>query len=553
MDVSAIKQVAAECWPEILTDLGGIDAKLLDGRHHPCPKCGGKDRCRFIDADAGAMFCNQCFDKDNCDGIAALMWLQGWDFSTTLEKLANHLRIKPKKKRTARKPDPIRRIKNRRLPADCTDLVKQFCEAKPPIAPEAVAKYCGIGGFLSHACLVFQGQNLKGVGTGVLVMRADGEPFPAFGNLSERKTHNVGGSTEGWIAGKVDDLPGNVAAMKAADWVVKTEGPGDLLAIVSTEMPDGWIAVSNLCGAKSASKLAFGWAKGKDVVIVADADEPGIEGAKRFAAEFLKAGAASVRIVELPYEVTPNQGKDLRDYFAEGHSFDDFQKLVDAAEPVTAEEAAKWVGKSSARTVGPRDGRPTIKLDIDEPRILTEAVDALGKQTAIYQRGPTLVQIVKNAPAPRGLDRPPDGPRIAPAADARLKEILTAAANWEVEAGEDVDYKPCPSWVVRGVVAHGEWPGVRRLESIVEAPTLRADGSVVQEPGYDEATGLFFSPQVDFPPVLESPTLDDAIQARDDLLEVILIFLWPTTRTARLGSPECWRFLLGLHSMGRVR
>ncbi len=336
-DVAAIKRAASGRWREIHTTVGGVSADVLDGKHHPCEECGGKDRFRMVDADTGRLHCNQCFNEKNGDGIAALMWAQGWNFPTAIEKLAAFLGIEPENKANTETSDPIQRIKNRRLPADCTDLVKQFCEAKPPITPEAVAKYCGIGGFLGHACLVFQGQNLKGVGTGVLVMRADGEPFPAFGNLSERKTHNLGGSTEGWIAGKVDDLPGNVAAMKAAGWVVKTEGPGDLLAIVSTEMPDGWIAVSNLCGAKSASKLAFGWTKGKDVVIVADADEPGIEGAKRFAAEFLKAGAASVRIVELPYEVTPNQGKDLRDWLAEGHGFADFQKLVESTKPVTAE------------------------------------------------------------------------------------------------------------------------------------------------------------------------------------------------------------------------
>ena len=34
---------------DILRDVAGISADILDGDHHPCPKCGGKDRFRLID------------------------------------------------------------------------------------------------------------------------------------------------------------------------------------------------------------------------------------------------------------------------------------------------------------------------------------------------------------------------------------------------------------------------------------------------------------------------------------------------------------------------
>lgn len=519
----AIKQAASGRWPEILTALGGVDPELLDGQHHPCPKCRGTDRFRLIDEEAGALYCSKCFDKENGDGIAALRWLQDWDFATTLVKLGDYLGLASdgnRQKGNSKSPDLCRKLSDRKKAADCPDLVQMWCDAKPPIRPEAVEAFCSVAKFAGEWVLVFEGRNSKGHLKALLLVRVDGQNFPACGKLSERKTHLVGESTESWIfAGSVKDL-------RAATVIVKCEGPGDALALVSSGLPDGWVVITNACGAKSANpkNLAFGIGKGKPVVVVGDADEPGQDGTRRHAAQFQKADAADVRIPQLPYQITPTNGKDLRDWLAEGHDFADFQKLVGATKPVTAEDAAKWGKKSSDRPKGPHDDRPTIKLDIDEPRILTEAVDALGKQTAIYQRGPTLVQIVQNAPAPRGLDRPPDGPRIAPAADARLKEILTAAANWEVEAGENVDYKPCPPWVVRGVVARGEWPGVRRLESIVEAPTLRADGSVVQEPGYDEATGLFFSPQVEFPSVPNCPGIDDVIRARDDLLEVIVDF-----------------------------
>jgi hypothetical protein len=44
-------------WRAVLASLG-IDAAVLDGRHHPCPGCGGKDRFRFDDQDGrGTWIC----------------------------------------------------------------------------------------------------------------------------------------------------------------------------------------------------------------------------------------------------------------------------------------------------------------------------------------------------------------------------------------------------------------------------------------------------------------------------------------------------------------
>ena len=62
----------------------GIPAEVLDGRHHPCPKCGGKDRFRLIDAAAGAIFCSQCFSQKNGDLFAATSWWSSCNFRDAL-------------------------------------------------------------------------------------------------------------------------------------------------------------------------------------------------------------------------------------------------------------------------------------------------------------------------------------------------------------------------------------------------------------------------------------------------------------------------------------
>ena len=71
VDAKEVKRLAAGKWPEILSQVGGINRELLDGKHHPCPKCEGTDRFRMLDPNAGAMYCNKCFSEKNGDGFAS--------------------------------------------------------------------------------------------------------------------------------------------------------------------------------------------------------------------------------------------------------------------------------------------------------------------------------------------------------------------------------------------------------------------------------------------------------------------------------------------------
>jgi hypothetical protein len=45
------------------------------------------------------------------------------------------------------------------------------------------------------------------------------------------------------------------------------------------------------------------------------------------------------------------------------------------------------------------------------------------------------------------------------------------------------------------------------LHAVATAPTLRPDGSIIDRPGYDRATGVYYDPrEVEFPAVPRSPT-----------------------------------------------
>jgi putative DNA primase/helicase len=58
-------------WPTILV-ASGIDAHILDGKQHPCPICGGKDRFRFDDKGEGLWYCNHCKSGDGFTLLCAI-------------------------------------------------------------------------------------------------------------------------------------------------------------------------------------------------------------------------------------------------------------------------------------------------------------------------------------------------------------------------------------------------------------------------------------------------------------------------------------------------
>jgi phage/plasmid primase-like uncharacterized protein len=74
----------------------GIDPRALDGRHHPCPGCGGRDRFRFDDRDGrGTWICGQGGDPVAGDGWALLSHVFGWDFVTAHKRLGIALTAPP--------------------------------------------------------------------------------------------------------------------------------------------------------------------------------------------------------------------------------------------------------------------------------------------------------------------------------------------------------------------------------------------------------------------------------------------------------------------------
>ncbi len=170
---------------------------------------------------------------------------------------------------------------------------------------------------------------------------------------------------------------------------------------------------------------------------------------------------------------------------------------------------------------------PTITIRAGE---ITEAVDAaeaalIAQHRNIFAYNSTIVGIDQ-------VDRRTAGgkvrvSRVIERDEVSLREDLANCAVFErfdVRKGAPQRIDP-PLDVVRTLLARrGRW-SLPLLEAQVSAPTLRPDGSVLDTPGYDEVTGLYYDPAgATFPAIPASPTRVDAEAALGVLWSAIESF-----------------------------
>jgi hypothetical protein len=173
--------------------------------------------------------------------------------------------------------------------------------------------------------------------------------------------------------------------------------------------------------------------------------------------------------------------------------------------------------------LGQEDNRPTILVSEKEYRTTRNAIKVLADVPGLYQRGEMLCQIVRNkGPKETWITRP-IAARPDPFPAPLLQEALTRSANFITITDKGVKPVHPPGWCVQQIMARKYWPDVRKLLGVINSPTLREDGTVLCEPGYDAATGLRLEWK-DKLPIPDRPTRRDALKARDRLLEVVCDF-----------------------------
>lgn len=275
IDAAELKQRVSDRWPEILEHVAGIDSALLDGRHHPCPKCGGTDRFRLIDPAAGAVYCNQCFKQDNGDFLAAVKWMLGTDFQTACQLVADCLGYSGHA-RTNGYHDivaDIARLKN--VPLESWKAFGAAETKRGNLEVCRVPMFDENGEQCSWMDFANNGEKkwLKG-------MAARKKPVGLF--LAHGKLPTKG------------------------ETVHIVEGPKDAAALHGLEF-----AAVGLPTSAMHEKFARVF-RGVHVVIIPDLDKAGEAGAQKTAGR-LAGVAASVRVARLPGELKESGGDDVRD------------------------------------------------------------------------------------------------------------------------------------------------------------------------------------------------------------------------------------------------
>ena len=213
---------------------------------------------------------------------------------------------------------------------------------------------------------------------------------------------------------------------------------------------------------------------------------------------FLERKGAQVRYVYLPdHEDGGKQGVD--DWFAAGH---DLMELHDHAE-------------NHVR------GLPEVVVNARQLRVVSERVvktlrDA-NDPPQMYRWAGTLARVVVDE-----QNRPMTDPYNVDALRSRLSQV---ADYYRVgPKGTRMDSFP-PKELAADVLALAEWP-FPVLEAVVESPTLRPDGSILDRPGYDPVTRQVYipGPNLQIPPVPAEPSLNDQRKARKLLAELFQDF-----------------------------
>jgi hypothetical protein len=203
-------------------------------------------------------------------------------------------------------------------------------------------------------------------------------------------------------------------------------------------------------------------------------------------------------------------------------------------EPPWSDADLRHKVSEAAEKSGMRRGallRPTIRIGTELHETIDQGVDALAADPDVYQREGRLVHVVHADGTERDRASWARGtPTIRPISEATVRERLTAVATWEKhDKRSDTWNKALPTdHVVRGVLARGEWRGIPPIVGVIEAPSFRPDGSLIDQPGHDAATGYLYAPNAEYPPLANPASQADARAAFAALAEVFADFPYRT-------------------------
>ncbi len=520
LNKDAIRAAMVGHWHEVLPVAG-----MEPGRKYPCPKCGGDTRFNIDDHDfqeTGAVWCHICFGTkeqgNHGDGFAALEWLHGYQFTECLAYLARHLNMEPGSSAGWSRPPALG-------PAD---LLADWCKLKRIPTVEALRAFGArigarpISGRDPLVCIEVPMFSDLGQECGI----QDSHPRPPA-DIPE-KVH------EQLPKGMHRPRPKGQGSMVGLFLPVDGIGNSGRLLIVegvkdaATLWHHGHRQVIGFPGSVPRKALhqilrsAAGEAQGAfDVLLVPHLDSGGDRNTR--ALESALSGhpaVASVTMARLPGARRQKKGVDVRDAIAAA-GWDSVQWAIDHPIEIPTSDRPSIILDATREThhyVG-EAFRHIAALGWESPWIPPEESEEL----RVFHRGGVMVQVVQDDD---------NSPSIAPLKEYAIQNRLHSAARFKEQKVdregniELTETKP-PAMIVKTMMQEPNMVTrhLRPLAGLLTAPTLRADGSILQEPGYDDLSGLLLLPG-DYPTIPENPTFAQVKDSLDILWEPVSEFLW---------------------------
>lgn len=195
--------------------------------------------------------------------------------------------------------------------------------------------------------------------------------------------------------------------------------------------------------------------------------------------------------------------------------------LNDAAEPFIPDTQPPT---ESGIISGEPPPRRTIRIKAGKLRLNVDAAEnvLVESEAQIYVRDQSLMRPVRATTAASN-GRVTDSVALVDVHPIWLRDQLSAVADWERFDKRCNDWMPCnpPTEISETLVKRsGEWR-FKPVSGVINAPTLRPDGSILSQPGYDPVTRLILLDAVKLPPISKRPTMDEARKAIEILDELI--------------------------------
>jgi hypothetical protein len=154
--------------------------------------------------------------------------------------------------------------------------------------------------------------------------------------------------------------------------------------------------------------------------------------------------------------------------------------------------------------------------------VCDEALDVLQASNSPVRLFARANQIVSVEPTEEGRYA------IVEVRDDKLRHYLARAADFFAisPAGSRREIPP-PLDVVRNILARSpsDW-GLPKLQGVIDSPTLRADGTILKQPGYDPSSGLFLDPPANLHriSIAEAPSPSDRRRSLGLIQDVLADF-----------------------------